>query len=249
MSAELLRARVEERLIETGKNATAAALAVGLGESFIRDILRGRKTSVQGRNLEKLAQALECEPGFLLGIIDRPTTADDHLLPIFMLGNVGAGVWLDKRVLRQQQSENTQSAVPPDPRFNHDAQFDLIVSGDSMDQFAREGQRLRCVKLEHYTYDVVEHDVLIVERERGDLLERFALRVTARPNGKMELAGLSASALWRKETFGLVDGRLQESSEISVVGIVLYLYDEPRRGKLRWGWGSVPDLNRNFSRK
>lgn len=61
-----LREKVEARLEELGRTQAEAAEKGDLEPSFIRDILRNRKRSVQGANLDKLAKALDWQPEDLL---------------------------------------------------------------------------------------------------------------------------------------------------------------------------------------
>lgn len=62
-----LQARVRERLKAVGSNPFAAAKAAGLGNDFVRDILRGKIRSPGAAPLRKLAVALDCDVDFLLG--------------------------------------------------------------------------------------------------------------------------------------------------------------------------------------
>ena len=55
---EQLKLKVAERLAELALNPFEDARAGGLERGFINDILNGRKRSVQGANLTKLAKAL-----------------------------------------------------------------------------------------------------------------------------------------------------------------------------------------------
>lgn len=74
-----LKMRVQERLKALGKNPFEAARDGGLGRDFVNDIIIGRKVSVRGANLAKLARALECDQLYLLGAqvkpSDRPSRA------------------------------------------------------------------------------------------------------------------------------------------------------------------------------
>jgi hypothetical protein len=54
-----LQDAVKARLEELGRNPSAAATAAGLERGFLSDILIGRKRSVRGESLVKVAAALE----------------------------------------------------------------------------------------------------------------------------------------------------------------------------------------------
>jgi phage repressor protein C with HTH and peptisase S24 domain len=63
---QLLKDRVEHRLRDLGINAFEAARRGELERGFVNDILNGKKQSVRGNNLARLARALEVPPEFLL---------------------------------------------------------------------------------------------------------------------------------------------------------------------------------------
>jgi hypothetical protein len=65
MVYELQRA-VMDRLKELNRNPFEAARVGGLDRSFVNDILIGRKRSVRGDNLERLARALDWDSGMLM---------------------------------------------------------------------------------------------------------------------------------------------------------------------------------------
>jgi phage repressor protein C with HTH and peptisase S24 domain len=72
-----LKTVVQRRLDQIGKNAFEAARDGGLERNFVNDILNGKKASVRGANLEKLAAGLETTPGILLsGDFSAPDQPD-----------------------------------------------------------------------------------------------------------------------------------------------------------------------------
>jgi hypothetical protein len=66
IAAKDLRMLVSRRLAELGINPFEAARRGGLERSFVNDILIGKKRSVRGDNIGKLAVALETDPVSLL---------------------------------------------------------------------------------------------------------------------------------------------------------------------------------------
>ncbi|PLR28128.1 hypothetical protein SGCZBJ_03730 [Caulobacter zeae] len=60
--------RIRDRMSAMRLNPYSAAKKAGLGESFVRDILRGKVKSPSAERLAKLAEALECSVNFLLGL-------------------------------------------------------------------------------------------------------------------------------------------------------------------------------------
>lgn len=68
----MLKRRVVERLNELGLEPIPAATAVGLERNFINDIINEKKKTVRGDMIAKLAQALKCEPDYLLSENYKP---------------------------------------------------------------------------------------------------------------------------------------------------------------------------------
>jgi hypothetical protein len=66
-----LRRTVMERLKELDRNPFEAARLGGLDRSFVNDILIGRKRSVRGENLERLARALDWDSRILMDAARR----------------------------------------------------------------------------------------------------------------------------------------------------------------------------------
>jgi len=100
-----------ERLKALNRNPFEAARLGGLDRSFVNDILIGRKPSVRGDNLERLARALDWDSGLLMDAARRRSPKafnleapapgvgvnfdlfDVHVLPIgFSASLVAAGV-------------------------------------------------------------------------------------------------------------------------------------------------------------
>lgn len=86
----ILQTRVEERLEATGEKAAPLASKLGLSDSFIRDILRGKTKSPRAASLEILATALRTTTDYLLGKSDH-AEADYEERTVPLVGYVGAG--------------------------------------------------------------------------------------------------------------------------------------------------------------
>lgn len=73
-----LKTVVQRRLDQIGKNAFEAARDAGLGRDFVNDILNGKKSSVRGDNLEKLARGLDATPSEVMSgvFFDHPPERD-----------------------------------------------------------------------------------------------------------------------------------------------------------------------------
>lgn len=67
-AANPLAAYIRKRMEETGIGQKQLALRAGLGDTYVRDILKGRSTSPQVVKLTKLAEALGVPVERLLGL-------------------------------------------------------------------------------------------------------------------------------------------------------------------------------------
>lgn len=92
--AEVVPDRVKARLLDLKRTATDAARLGGLERTYIADLLQGRKTKVNARNLEKLAAALRCSPAYLTGRSASPGRHKPKDLPMVeglpVVGAIGA---------------------------------------------------------------------------------------------------------------------------------------------------------------
>lgn len=70
--ANSLKDKVEERLAALKITAFEAAARMGKSRTYVYDIIKGKKTSVQGANLDALAEALETTSTWLLHSEDGP---------------------------------------------------------------------------------------------------------------------------------------------------------------------------------
>lgn len=94
MSAEPEKTQLQERLLErmnaAGEKPAPLATKLGLSDSFIRDILRGKTRSPRAASLELIASALRTTTDYLLGTSDNPN-ADFVERTVPLVGYVGAG--------------------------------------------------------------------------------------------------------------------------------------------------------------
>src|SRR5262249_30626594 len=93
-----LKIRVERRLHELGITAATPTPRGRLSRTLIYDILDGRKTNVRSDNAIKLAEALDCDVGYVIGTQDEPRVALDagsateaRLVRVY--GDVASGIW------------------------------------------------------------------------------------------------------------------------------------------------------------
>lgn len=96
-----LKEIVSMRLAELKRNAFEAARVGGLERSYVNDILIGKKNSVRGNNLVKLAKALDMEISDLVPNRPKPSSETGFTIPI--VGVVSAGGMIESEW--EQQTE------------------------------------------------------------------------------------------------------------------------------------------------
>ncbi len=192
MSDELKNA-VAARLEQIGEAPTPAAIKSGLEKNFITDILKGKKQSVRGDNLVKLASALKWTPAELLGAlaIGAPSSRKEvapqlsagitwrpapgslpELVPIPVVGVARAGMFepVDEIASQEMQWVN----APRDEDFPQARQMIFDVEGDSMNALKPlpiiDGSRVVCVDFDDLQgrVPVQEGMVVVIEQQLAD---------------------------------------------------------------------------------
>lgn len=89
-SKTILQRRLEERMLAAGEKPAPLATRLGLSDSFIRDILRGKTRSPRAESLETIATALRTSSDYLLGKSEiAEVNVGEKTVPL--VGYVGAG--------------------------------------------------------------------------------------------------------------------------------------------------------------
>lgn len=89
-SKTILQRRLEERLMAASEKPAPLATRLGLSDSFIRDILRGKTRSPRAESLEIIATALRTSSDYLLGKSEvAEVNVGERTVPL--VGYVGAG--------------------------------------------------------------------------------------------------------------------------------------------------------------
>lgn len=186
-----IRERVQARVDALGKSPITLAKRVGLERGFIRDILSGRKKAVGIANLTMVAEALECDPGYLTGDLDVPQAGgpvredEDAPIGLQVMGICEAGVW---RKPGAMQFARTRVAVSPELRFPKAPQACYRIRGDALDCLhLADGMYVRGIEHQFFTSKIrpLETGMFVVlRRERKHLREvELSLRlveITAR---------------------------------------------------------------------
>lgn len=222
------RKRLAAEVERQGTSMKAVSIKAGLGETYVRDaVARGRGKE---ENLRKIAAALGVSFDWLIAKsssrdISTPPDNAGWFIPI--MGEVAAGAWLDPKVYDIPLSKRLNAPFPPDPRYPVEAQFDLVVRGESLNLFARDGEMVRCVDCERAGLEPQTGDLVIVKRTRhGDDVETTAKRLYRR-NGAAELRPESDDPRWQDAL--VLDQKTVGEGRIIVSAVVLYAYRAARQ--------------------
>lgn len=136
----LLRDRIRERLDALQINPFDAARLIPAERTFLNDLLIGKKKTIRASAIPRVAAALQCEPGYLMGTQERPRNvaparapaqtpeksplARDPGLPL--VGIAEAGTWR----LSARSGPPQRLPVAPDPRYPAADQVAYLIRGD-----------------------------------------------------------------------------------------------------------------------
>lgn len=210
----------------TGGNKKQFALKAGLGTTFVRDVMEGQDPGIS--KLAALAKTHHLSIDRMIGLDTNPANDADAPLPK-VIGEVSAGSWHHLDGMNQADFEVEPSPFPPDPRYAIGAQFDLVVRGSSINRFARDGMRLRCVDLIAAGIEVEDNDLVIFRKTKddGELVQTTAKRYRRR-GSIVELWPDSDDPRW--QTPERIDTRNTPAGEEgAIVALVLYAYNPASR--------------------
>lgn len=215
-----LQKRVRIRMDMLGLNALQTAKKAGLGDSFVRDILRGKTRSPNAENLAKLAAALETTPDWFMSSGDQSTAPQPAIVPVTglpVLGKIQAGNWVDRSII-DDSGEYEIIPVALDTRFAGFRQYALEVVGDSMDLKYPEGSFVTCVDYADSGAALKPGRILHVERHNGSLIE-VTLKAIEYVDGVLMLVPRSSNPRHQPIKF---EG--DAGTEIIVKGVVIGSY-------------------------
>jgi hypothetical protein len=221
---DLFRENLSRELDARKVDNKTASLEAGLGDSFVSDVLKRRNPKLDG--VARLARTHNLSIDQLLGLPMRQQQVAPKK-PIQVVGEVTGGQW---REVNTEDFQREESPFPADPAFPTEAQYDLIVRGNSINLFARDGERLRCVDIHKAGLEIYDGDLVIFERIRdgGQLVLTTAKRVRRR-GPILELWPESDDPHWKEPI--RIDLRQAKSGETGrVIALVLYSYRPARRG-------------------
>lgn len=214
-----LQKRLKIRMDLMNMNALQTAKKAGLGESFVRDILRGKSKNPGVEKLERLAAALDTNLDWFTSSaeFDKSPAKPKTVEGLDVVGSIQAGNWIDRSVI-DDDSEREIIPVARDQRFPHAKQYALQVLGDSMDLEYPDGCFVTCVDFWDSGLSLKDGHIIHVERHNGPLVE-MTLKAVETIDGVQMLVPRSSNA--RHKAIPLEgDG----GTEILVKGIVTGSY-------------------------
>lgn len=228
----LLRARIRSRMEELKTNAKVVSNKAELGDTAVSDILNSRSRSPSIETATKIAKALDCDVGYLIGEQDRPRLQPliaSQIEPIRIAGVAEAG------------SFRFASSAPPDteyemgtvvasrsPRYSQAKHFAYEVRGNSMNAATRkgrpapitEGMLVLCVDVIEAGLEIESGEIYVVRRttDSGQTYE-FAVKKAVVYRDRTELRSESTDP--RYETLVIPHDRDPDPArEILAIGWV-----------------------------
>lgn len=226
-----LAARIEKRLRETGSNATAAAVAAGLGKDYIRDVMRGQKRSISNEAAIALSRVLLCRVEWLVAGTG-PELADESggLDPadqdgVRFGGIVEAGAFRPVNIYSQDDDWRT-IPIPHNPHYPLQAQFAFQVMGDSMTRAdIREGMYVLAVEI--HAWEQLhgwpgDGKLVVVARSRnGDPERELTVKCLRIYRDRMELQPMSDNPAWKPIAFRPAADGEDTETEARIIAVVL----------------------------
>ena len=173
------------------------AVAASVSQSLIFKIENGLANET--RKLYQLSNALKAHPSWLMGEIGTDLVlipySESHLQSnvepatigrVTVRGHVQAGHWAEAIEFTETESYLVPSSAIPD-EYPANKIYGLIVKGDSMDTYYREGALLVCIGVYNVKRKLQTGDHVIVEREYKGKYEATVKELEIDQSGKMTL--------------------------------------------------------------
>lgn len=180
-----MRARVQARLDALGLNPFEAARAAGLNRYIVFDLIEGKKSTIRHKAVVQLAQALDCDPEYLIGAQKYPKATPEGEAPAAAEGMPLAGI-CEEGAWRTPDAATQPQRLPiaPDPRYPAEAQAAYLMRGDAGEPLGiRDGDVIVAVADTAFR----DGDMIIARRSR----QGGEIETTARIVRGDQLAGAS----------------------------------------------------------
>lgn len=233
----VLQSRLAERLELLKLKPAPLAKTLGLSDSFIRDILRGKTKSPRADSFEKLAAALETTADYLLGKTDSPSilapaVAISGPRPVFA-GDVQAGRFLAVDEFNQDP-DGVPEWVLSQPQYAQVRQYAWRARGDSMDKAGiHDGMWIVGADaadfIDRYG-DIESGELVVVERTRFQGAEReLTVKEVRFYRDRYELHPNSSNPEHKPIIVPHDHSVSGDGEEVKIIGVVLTAYTNLRR--------------------
>ncbi len=219
MSEQSVIERLKARLDELGESSFDVSVKIGKNRNFLNDLFVGRKKSFAASLLPDLALALNCDVQWLLGMQASPRVTGSELDTLPVMGTIEPGVW---RPAGKDPAMGTRVPMRPDARYPASQQRVWMVRGDILDgEMIAAGTAVLTADVPNLAAlfnQIGNGDLLVVERERGDLLERSLLTARREAAGvELHAPGEGAEkVIWNSPARAPMDG-------VRIAGLVLQI--------------------------
>lgn len=207
-----LQARVKRRMSDLGLNAYLCAKKAGLGETYVRDIIRGKTRRPSADNLAKLAAVLDTSTKYLMGD-DNVAVAPFPVAGLPVVAIAQPFVWVEHSML---DGDLEMVALARDPRFPNARQYAVRIRGNGMDEVYSDDTYVTCADFKEAAIPLRHGLHVHVERysDGGDLIEHTVRAVQQRGNRLYLVAKSSNPKLTP------IEAPEEDSTKIVIKGIV-----------------------------
>lgn len=207
--------RIKELREKAGLTQAALGDRAGTTAATIQRLETGQRQLTQ-KWANIIAHALSIEVTEIFGNI-----IPAHRTGLKVLGMVQAGVWRESETMDEEPFPPLP--IAPDPRFQEEAQFALMVRGKSMNKIIKSGEFIVCVSWREIRRGPRDGDLVVVERRRDGLVEATVKRVQLKGQ-KLYLMPESTDPRWQTPLELQLDSSL-ENDEIVVTALVIGRYE------------------------
>jgi len=233
---EVMATRLREARAKAGyPTIAAAAQAFGWNPTTYTS----HENGTRGYDVDsavRYGKALKVNPGFLLGLdtIDTPAfrveRAPDSKM-VEVIGAVEAGVWRERTEWPDDERYEVEAGLSLVPGAER---FAVVVEGFSMDKIFPPGSVLDCLRVYRGRLDPQDGDLVIVQRQRHDLMETTCKRLAKVGDEWVLIAESTRPEFKDPIPLGSPDRDHVGDGDIEVIGIVARAvqthYEHRRRG-------------------
>ncbi|TPW33819.1 LexA family transcriptional regulator [Oecophyllibacter saccharovorans] len=187
-----LQRQITQRMAQAGYTQHTLALAAGVGQTYIRDILSGRSREPRPSKLTLIAEALNCTLPDLLEEENafRPPSVPEWEVEV--RGSVQAGMWREST--EWPISDRFRVALPTEAQWRDRAPYGLLVEGLSMNLIFPPGTIAVVVNFSEARRQPQNGDYVVVAR-RDPFGDSYEATIKA-----LQLCGDGRVLLWPRST-------------------------------------------------